>query len=410
MEFFCFHFFAYHRGMSKNVESGRRDTLPGAPPTLPQKMYEARKQKTELARRLIGDDVYTEILRVRPSEYLANPIAKGGEHVVFEVPDKALSDAMRSVVVKVNFNETVPHLSDALSRDPKKLERVRRDMEEKIAERRERLKQLRSYFGFDAVPAEQTMVRDIPVSPAIIKAFAPHVETTDSFPDKIPAWLTVQRRLDLPRGARQHHVSLNGSYPEASKKLTGEDPEEAARLYDEAHDLLVGRSEEADPDIRRELICDMYPQLKPVAVLAERDLSFATKLRDVAERLVEYSKETGVALDLVGNDNVLLLKDGDEWKLKMPDALPLYDARFSDVKMAYDNLLQRAESGENVELTPEETGHVFNPLNTIRVVNALAMLSGSRKRMSLKGLKQIPPSVWREGIQEYIFPPKQAAA
>jgi hypothetical protein len=219
-------------------------------------------------------------------------------------------------------------------------------------------------------------------------------------PKTIPALVSVQRRLELS-GEGEQYVSLTGYYSEKHlPESRANESREQEEAYEYAHDLLTGRRERnEDPREDIESICRLYPEMRSIARLVEQDPAFKKKLGEVVERLILYSRDTHRCLDLAGENNMTLMKSGDSWKLKMLDVLYDVDVSFD----LLDRAIAKMENRDDLSLSSEEAGSTLNPLNTLRVINALAFLSGhSEDILKISGIEQIPASVWREGISAYV--------
>ncbi len=386
----------------RTIPQDAAPTIQESDPTL----LDAGAQQRSFMRLRVGNHLADAIEQVLPPDSGPRLIAKGGEHLVFEVPKKDMPDTFRDIVVKVNFYRSGGALFSPM-KDPVAFElQLRQALEESIIQRRVKVLELRKYFGYDAVPAQKTFIRDVPVTPEILTSLYPGARVdAKRVPKTMPALVSVQRRLELS-GEGEQYVSLTEYYPERQLVDShADDAREQEEAYDFAHDLLTGRREQSeDPCKDIESICRLYPEMRLIARLVDQDPAFKKKLGDVVERLILYSRDTHRCLDLAGHNNMTLMKSGDSWKLKMLDVLN--DANFSFD--ALDRTIvemqeHRASDVHGLSLQHEEAGKALNPLNTLRVINALAFLSGhSEDILKISGIEQIPASVWREGISAYV--------
>jgi hypothetical protein len=200
----------------------------------------------------------------------------------------------------------------------------------------------------------------------------------------------LQRYLDLPKDKT---VSLTGYYPESSYNRYHKDQKKRlASIYEPAHDVLIGKSvDHLDPEEERQLILDMYPGLHAVAEKVEDDSTFAAALQSAVKNMIRYTNETRVALDLAGGGNVVLVQGERGWELKMPDPLPLGDFTLEDIVVAS----RQVRRGDVMDASVTNA-NVFNALNTVRVINALAILSGlpEEARLRIPELSEVPASAW----------------
>jgi hypothetical protein len=367
-----------------------------------QPTSEVISKRREAAAR-IGKDLYAAIEHAIPAEHASRRtgrnesydlslIAKGGEHLVFELEDPKHAH----VVYKINYLES-RGVFDAWFRGPGQYNEAVRYMREDMMAQQERLRQLRQYFGRDAVPVQRLMVRDVPLTRQVIEQFDPRFTSVNvPLPDHIPAWVSIQKHLELPK---EKTVSLNGYYPEyyLNHAKGAVDRIAKERKYDDAHDALVGYEpldgEPVDHLEQVEKILDMYPTLVSVGIQILQDPTFKTALQKAVRDMIAYTKGTGIAMDLNGQNNVLLLEENGEWKLKMPDPLFSGDQpKMADLEYAASSL----EKDE--DLQDAVVRRVFNPLNTLRVINALAILAEIPDRLEIPGVRDIPPRRWRENI------------
>jgi hypothetical protein len=363
--------------------------------------FAAKEPVSGVRRRIpdsIGKELYEAVEAITPDTYAYKPMAKGGEHLVFEIDDPK----HKSVVYKINFLKSKPllraHLRAKDAHIANEIERHKaiEEMEEEIRERNSQLRELREYFGAGAVPAERLMVREVPVSREVINRLDPnvlpaHVEP----PEKLPAWVMIQRRLDLKPGRA---VSLHVGQPEALGVMApaeGETMDDVHEIYDVAHNVLVGNPVEGlDPEEAKDYVLELYPHLKAVAEKVDDDPAFKEKLQEIVGQLIKYTNETTTVLDFIGSGNILLVKRKDGWDLKLPDPLLAKECTM------YDLAIAAAKLKHSEPLTGLQNWEALLALNALRAINALAMISGSDKRLQAPGVvSQIDPAVWREQLE-----------
>lgn len=349
-----------------------------------------------------------EIEQLQPTDYEPILAGKGGEHLVFELPvrpnadpKKRAPERVRNVVVKINVTQTLDHFSFEDLKDAQRTERGLERMEDAMAEREERLEELREHFGRDAVPAQRFFIADVPVSREIFRKLRP-----DWLPEKtslpfrtIPAWVEVQRRVDLDPDTT---ISLNGTYLESDySPLATLERHESEKLYALAHEVLTGMSD-LSPERQRAIALRVYPNLKNVDARM-REPAFGEALQNFVEKLISYSEKTHDAMDLMGKNNLVLTKTADGWKPKLLDVLHVDDFSFDD----FDVAVRAAKSAKRI--SSEIAGGVYNAMNTVRVINALAILANVPDRLRVDALDEASAAGWKEIITERGLSLKKAA-
>jgi|GEM_PF-2336658 len=354
----------------------------------------------------VGQELYNAVNAVMPERYDPRIIDQGGEHMVFRfnepfqrklMPEekkagKKAKERPRDVVYKVNYQDTAQILEAVASGDDLKVKKALEKMREKIEDKRRSFEYLREYFGFDAVPAQQYMIRDVPITPEIVAAVKPGLIHKAVGLTSIPAWVEVQRKLDLDTA-----ISINGYYPEsphsqAHKKV---DEKEFNRKFDAGHDVLTGGIlSEMDHESQLKYVLAMYPDLRPVAHKAAADPSFKEELRQLSDKLMNFIEETGIAIDLVGRNNMVMIKRGDKWSVRFLDILHPGDFSFINLKILLEMMRQKQPIGQRGRCV------VLDLVNTVRIVNALALISGNDRRLYYPDLAAIPPEVWRDEMKK----------
>jgi hypothetical protein len=355
---------------------------------------------------LVSQELHRAVNAGVPERYDPRIIAKGGEHMVFRfnepfrrklMPEekeagKKAKERLRDVVYKVNYQDTAQILEAVASGDDLKVKKALEKMREKIEDKRRSFEYLREYFGFDAVPAQQYMIRDVPITPEIVAAVKPGLIHKAVGLTSIPAWVEVQRKLDLDTA-----ISVNGYYPESPHSQAHEkvDEKEFNRKFDAGHDVLTGGIlSEMDHESQLKRVLAMYPDLRPVAHKAAADPSFKEELRQLSDKLMNFIEETGIAIDLVGRNNMVMIKRGDKWTVRFLDILHPGDFSFINLKILLEMMRQKQPIGQRGRSV------VLDLVNTVRIVNALALISGNDRRLYYPDLAAIPPEVWRDEMKK----------
>ncbi|MDQ7815226.1 MAG: hypothetical protein RDU25_05500 [Patescibacteria group bacterium] len=315
--------------------------------------------------------------------YLA---AKGGEHLVFSFDDPRL----QGIVYKVNYFESLPLLTawyegeDAMER---KLDLMREEMDQRTA----KLNQMRDYFGFNAVPPQRFVIKKLPVTDSLIMALkAERLVQGMDLPKELPVWTCVQRKIKKPEGQT---YSLNGYYPESKVKFGRSWSREDIETYDAAHDVLFGGPlSELDQASQEKWVLLEYPELLPLWQAKIGDPVFKKELQQVVKKLIAYTQETGELMELAGAENLVLLKEKAGWQVKLFDALPMKGVSMESLR----GITAKLKSGRS--LTLQQRYVAMNGLNTLRFINALALIAEVPERMVEPDVMAVPAETWRQEI------------
>lgn len=376
---------------------------PTEPVTIVENPFEKRHKMAKASSEVtFGADLIKAVEMLKPAAYDPLLIGKGGEHLVFEIPKKDLPEKYRDVVAKVNFHRAHKLLHQyalaAKEADPIKAVQIQEAaVAELYAEKREfetDIKQMRDYLGADTGPRIKVFIQQMPVNRLILKTLGIEWPEDEPLPEMIPVWVSVQRRLDY---ASSDYIPLRGYYAEyehaALLKLP---PEEQERIYNIANTVLVDPESPAQVDeVEMEAVLVTYPNLRSIKMVAEMEPVFQEKLKDTVKRLVKYTNEVGTILDFAGLDNIFLMNGEEGWKLQTPDALLPNKTKLSDLQKAVEDFLAHKQ--------PSETARVFNALNTLRVVNALAMIAGIPDRVVVKDIERVPANAWRTFLMKTMY-------
>lgn len=346
------------------------------------------------------------VLDLTPEEHGPQVVGLGGEHLVFAFEDPRHKD----VRYKINFVESLSYPRKDFTKQEDR-DKAIKELTKEISDRRERLAFLREHFGFHAVPAEVTMVRELPVNRAVMHKHRPgYLRPKDAVPETVPALVTVQRGIELDP---KQTVSVTGYYPESPKGplATGHVSEEE---YAYAHQLLIN-----DPSVRSEgepgeeerkkefdVIRRMYPEIWEMRRHKD-DESFRAALKAAAAQFIAFTNKTGLMLDLAGHNNVVLTKKGDEWELKLLDVIP------PDKEVTMEQLEEVAEKlFYEEDVSPQDQGvDALNALNTIRFANALAIIAEIPDRVLVPEIiQQVSPEQWRALLKDVWMELRKTAA
>jgi hypothetical protein len=348
-------------------------------PVVQAKEWREKREQRELPG-TVPEDLYWAIDELLKPRHEPQFFARGSEHLVFRLKNKGF-------VVKINYQESWWAYQALSHHDPASLEQALRHMEMGRREYRKRLKELEMFFGREAVPRQRVLLAQVPVSSEVANALGTDVEEGEG-PAQVPAWVLVQRAVELDP---KKTVALGGYYLEQAV-LASDEPQDLEN-YGLIHDALADPKSSANKPLvmRLEHLMD---DLKIVIAKLEGDPSFKPALQETVRQMIEYSATTGETMDLAGRDNVVLVQSGGGWKLKLLDPLASSDCGFGDLRQAAQKL------AEGEELDDDEAARAHFAMNTLRVINALAMISGITERLDMPEVRRVSAKRWFEVLSE----------
>jgi hypothetical protein len=296
-------------------------------------------------------------------EYLGS----GAENIVFDVSGHP------ELVAKVHAKTMCERIDRQIMRD---LAPDADSPEDKLAlrtqaiEARQRHAQLKEYFG-QAVLDEKVLRRQVPVTKDLLQSVAGGDQLRLKAASRLEAgkvyklWTLVRAQERLPEAALdpENSFSLNSRYAELSKDFSELEYE---RLNADLVDGLGGKAEAYLRD---------YPELAKLVQRIKAEPQLAEVIQDFIERAVRYTQDTGEILDLAGKSNVRLYKEGETWKMAMPDPSAPERGSWDKANLA----LLAVSRGE--PLPPDRLGSILNSLNYARLLNALASVTHAPKRL-----------------------------
>lgn len=331
-------------------------------------------------------ELYHEINKVIPENYDADLIAKGGEHLVFKFDDKNHAN----IVYKVNYAKSIPLLRSYFL-GTKQFDQAVNRLKEDAKSFNEKYRAMRNFFGPESVPLQRVFVNELPITKAIADNLqsALHIKESE-MPKTMPAWASVQEKVDL---ARHKTVDLTAYYPE--RMLIGGNPfdEQTAKAhltYDLGYDIFATNdSGWRDGQAMLRTAFDLYGNMKEIYTFVETDENFRQAARKAVKKMIEYTMETGNVMDLAGQNNAVMSKGNSGWKLVLPDVLHSMDIKtelLSDVaeKIAHGQYVDRMR-----------LNHALSALNTVRILNCLATVTGIDERVDLPALRKSTSDHWR---------------
>lgn len=298
------------------------------------------------------------------SKYQPKFLAKGGEHLVYEVPEHP------DIVVKISteplkkvINWSLEH-GRPLDPLPAEIEALAREHLKKEAARYQVLK---NYFGAAHVPNQKEFLVKIPITQEILNAIYdgnPPATTKE-------AWsvVMVQGRVEALKNPKR--LSLVAGYAEHENV-----PEDA---YNQATGHLV-LDKNPEEKLEREAFLQVQPHndLKVLLEKSEEDENLRECLKELVGNIISYTEDTGEILDLAGQDNIVLSQKDGVWTYSLVDAR--YPGEGNMVKQAKIALLKLSIKSN---IDEPEKNVLLNIFNFIRTVNGLAEQLGIPRRINI---------------------------
>lgn len=246
-------------------------------------------------------------------KYRPKFLAKGGEHIIYEIPGHPES------VVKVetwslkkiqeeNVRRGLP--PDAM--DPEMLLKT----QEYLDLQRGRHKKLTEHFGREHVlPLKQYLLK-VPVTEKFVRQAHQGYAPKDAEQVK-EAWAVVRVQKRAPEFEDPEHMSITAGYAES--KVMGGD-REIMKQYERVRAALVL----GDPKARystQDFHAMLPPKTAQMLRQAKKDPGLGAALRDFVGRAMDYAEDTGEILDLAGSENVTLFQEEGTWRYRLVDAL-----------------------------------------------------------------------------------------
>ncbi|MDD5726210.1 MAG: hypothetical protein PHC53_02230 [Patescibacteria group bacterium] len=312
-------------------------------------------------------------------------VGKGSENFVFFFED----DKHKDIVYKVNYLNSFDVFCGMMNDNLQEYRQGVIGLKKAQKDRRAKLKVLREYFGFSAVPVEKTMIRNMPVDAGIVKELTGRGYTSEQLAKLqpgVPALVTIQRKVDIKRQGDE--IELGCNFPE---RTIAKDPN-AATIYDEGYRLLVTQEKNNDWDENRqkEIVEKLYPESLMIGLRIDHDPEFKESLRSFVSQAIKIGNEKGIYLDLVGNGNLYFVKQPTGWQPKLIDVLlPL----FNDSEKLAESV-EKIKQGKSSDI---ERKSVMTMMNSIRTINALAVLVGLPDRINAPELLDVPSETWARG-------------
>lgn len=298
------------------------------------------------------------------SKYQPKFLAKGGEHIVYEVPGHPdivvkVSTGLLKRVIDWNAEHGQPIDSLPAEIEP----RAREYLKEEAA----RYQQLKKYFGADHVPSQKEFLVKIPVTENILNALYegnPPATTNE-------AWSVVMVQKRVEALSDPERLAIVAGYAENSE--VSED------LYRHATEhFVLGKNPEEKMEKDKFLEIQSHNDLKALLEKSEGDENLRESLKELIEKIITYTEETGEIFDLAGQDNIVLSQKDGKWTYSLIDTR--YPGESKMVEKAKIALLKLSVGNEIYE---HEKNVLLNIFNFVRTVNGLAEQMGAQKRINI---------------------------
>ena len=298
------------------------------------------------------------------SKYQPKFLAKGGEHIVYEIPEHPdIVVKARTASVKRVLDWNVEH-GQPLDSLPAEIEpRAREYLKEEAG----RYQQLKKYFGSDHVPSQKEFLVKVPITESILR------EIYDGEPPATTneVWSIVMVQKRVAGLTDPNRLAVVAGYAEQGDVV----PE----IYNQATDhLIFGENPDQKIEVENLLQVQSHDDLKNLFEKAKDDENLKTDLKNLVERMVIYTQETGEIFDLAGQDNIILFQEDGKW------TFALVDTRYpGESKMVEKARAALSKLSEGNELDEHEKNILLNTFNFVRTVNGLAEQVGVENRINI---------------------------
>lgn len=298
------------------------------------------------------------------SRYQPKFLAKGGEHIVYEVsghPDVVVKVSTGPLKRVIDWNAEHGQPIDSL---PAELEsRASEYLKEETA----RYQLLKNYFGADHVPSQKEFLVKVPITQEILNAL--YEGNPPATTNEVWSVVMIQKRVEV----------LND--PERLTIVAGyaENDEVSKDLYDEATEHFVfGKNPEEKIEKGKFLELQSHSDLKALLEKTESDERLKELLKELVEKIISYTEETGEIFDLAGQDNIVLSQKDGKWTYVLVDTR--YPGESNMVEKAKIALLKLSVDSE---IDEHDKNVLLNIFNFVRTINGLAEQMGVQKRINI---------------------------
>ncbi|MFA6503583.1 MAG: hypothetical protein WCT54_01350 [Patescibacteria group bacterium] len=316
--------------------------------------------------------------------YLAG---KGSENLVSFFED----EKHKNIVYKVHYLSGKSVLKAYLSRSGERYANALLELKKSQKDRQEKLGLLREHFGHKTVPAEQSMIREMPISKELVKSLSKDDFTADELsrlPETTPVTVVAQRKVDM--NSFEDVEEIVAFYPEA-KLLEKHTDEEAADIYDEGHRVFLANKIDKDTDQKR-LALRLYPDLERIMLAMKDNPELKMALHDWVSKAVTFTKEQKILLDLMGNENLVFVKKGKDWRPIMLDILIPFEINLNSLEeLAEDSMFGR-------DFDKKTKTSFLAGFNAVRLINALAALLDIDDRVEVPVFLDVQSEICAQGF------------
>lgn len=290
------------------------------------------------------------------SKYKPSFAGMGGEQVVFDIeghPDVVAKVHKHRLGRILDYNLTEGAPPDAMK------QRLRRHMEERLKQERERFVELRAYFGREHVLPERQYLQTVPVTDELLHAIHERGTTELSLPEGVhDVWTVLRIQKRLPEAALgEDALSIKFRYAESDYGLEAEELEAMnAQLLDDPKEATF-----ADMDLM------MFGNNEKALVNAlKEDEGLRDTVGSFVKDAMRFTRETGEMLDLAGELNAALYKKDGAWTYVLADAF--YPGQEYEKGI---EAFRKLVAGE--ELDDWQASPLLNAMNYARLLNGLAL-------------------------------------
>lgn len=304
--------------------------------------------------------------------YHPKMIGRGGEHVVFEVPE------LPNDVVKVE-KKAIADILEAAGKEGKvpSEEELLRDARANLERQRELFAKLKQHFGAEHVLEQTKMLMQVPLTEGLVG------DLEKEFGTRIPmgrraVWtiVTIQQRTSEAEHAKEKSFSTGGLVePRHFLRATNEWVRDE---YDDNTTDLMNAETARHAKVTLddfEYFLDKAP-LTRLLRKAEDDPGLKEALRDFSERAAAFAQETGEMLDVAGKENIIFFKKEDgSWTYKLIDPFYGFTSHILERGRSALRILQR---GGDVFEEPGLFNALLQSINFTRTINGVGHLTGAK--------------------------------
>ena len=306
------------------------------------------------------DGLPQDIVRRHGPEFLA----RGGEHLVYELPGHPESVAKVDVLSLrrgMEYNQEHGFPLDTLGVELQ----LRADVS--IEQQRERFLTMQKCYGPEHVPNMRKYLVRVPVTKKILDEI--FEGKAPGYPTEVPAIISIQRKVEGLHG--EEYQTMVAEYARGERSL----PLDYSKITDE---LVFGSSESVNTDI--ETFIDMQGDEYIGALIDEmkKEESLKESITDFIKKTIDYVNSAGEIIDIQGDGNVSFVKGEDgTWNYILVDALyPRGALTMHEIKTIFINFKEKKNFEER------DYSIMFSALNFIRTINGFAKYLGLGARIN----------------------------